>query len=90
MRRITVSVPDELGRKVKELSRETGLKVSQIFRMALEEHLTLHYPEEVRVKVRPTLLWRVKGRSLPRGPSPSLGRGRIGEYRFVGLDEIPL
>ena len=90
MPRVTVSVPRELSQKVQELVRKTGLKVSQIFRMALEEHLKLHYEEESSIKVRPTVLWKMRGRSLPRGPSPTLGRGRVGEYRFVSLDEISI
>lgn len=90
MHRVTISITENLSKKVEELSRKTGLKASQIFRTALEEHLRLHYAEEKDIDVRPTLLWKVKGGSLPRGPSPSLRRGRIGEYRFVSLDEIPV
>ncbi len=56
----------------------------------LEEHLRLRYPKEEEVKVRPSVVWKLKGRRFPRGPSPTLRRGRVGESRVVSLDEISL
>lgn len=90
MRRVTVSVPPSLAKRVEHISRATGLKVSQVFRVAVEEHLRLHYSDEQPPKVRPSVIWKVRGVSLPRGPSPTLRKGRVGEYQLVRLDQLPL
>lgn len=90
MRRITISVTEQVGREVEEISNRTGMKVSQIFRMALEEHMRLHYVKDEEIQIRPTVIWKTKGRNYARGPSPTLRQGQVGEYRIVSLDEISL
>ncbi len=90
MRRITISVTEQVGREVEEISNRTGMKVSQIFRMALEEHMRLHYLKDEEIQIHPTVIWKTKGRNYARGPSPTLRQGQVGEYRIVSLDEISL
>jgi len=90
MKRVTVSLSDELARRLRELSKDTGLKVSGIVAKALEEHLGMK-PATSSVSgalVQPTVLWKLRGRTYPRGPSPTLRRGKIGDWRIIELDKI--
>jgi hypothetical protein len=90
MKRVTVSLSDELAGRLRELSKESGLKISGIVAKALEEHLGMKAatPSVNEALVQPTVLWKLKGRTLPRGPSPTLRRGKIGDWRMIELDEI--
>jgi len=89
LQRLTVSLPEDLVKKVKRVSRESGLKVSRIVARALEQHLG----EEIsstEPAIRPTALWKLKGRSRLTAPSPTVRRGRVGMWRVVELDELPV
>lgn len=37
--RVTVSIPDEIGRRVEELAEKEGASVSSIYARAVEEHV---------------------------------------------------
>ncbi|MBS7644224.1 ribbon-helix-helix domain-containing protein [Candidatus Bathyarchaeota archaeon] len=90
MKRITVSLPDELARRLRELSKESGLKVSGIVVKALEEHLGIKALNSFvsEAPVQPTVLWKLRGRSFARAPSPTLRRGKIGVWQIIELDKI--
>jgi len=90
MKRVTVSLSDELARRLRELSKESGLKVSGVVAKALEEHLGMKPATSSvgRALVQPTVLWKLRGRTYPRGPSPTLRRGKIGDWRIIELDEL--
>jgi hypothetical protein len=90
MKRLTVSLSDELARRLGQLSEESGLKVSGIVAKALEEHLGMKAAASPisETLVQPTVLWKLKGRTYPRGPSPTLRRGKIGDWRIIELDKI--
>ena len=92
MKRISVSLPDELAGKVKEISRRTGLKISQIVSESINCYVELNYPElsTVKVKIYPTVLWKIRGRKATRGPSPTLRRGKIGEWKLIDIDKLQL
>lgn len=84
--RVTVSLPDNITKKLFGESRRTGLKVSQIVRHSLEEHMEI---PEMEVKVTPTVLWKLRGRRYPRGPSPTaLGRRKIGKWQIYEMDKV--
>ena len=89
MERLTVSLPDDLVKKVKRVSHESGLKVSRIVATALEQHLGQEVSSTPEPLIRPTVLWKLKGRSHLTAPSPTL-RGRVGSWRTVELDELPV
>jgi hypothetical protein len=90
MKRVTVSLKDELAGRLKELSKESGIKVSGIVAKALEEHLGIEASSSPinEAPVQPTVLWKLKGRTFPRAPSPTLRRGRIGGWQVIELDKI--
>ena len=88
MQRLTVSLPEDLVKKLKHVSHETGLKVSRIVATALEQHLS-EEASSAEPPIRPTALWKLKGRSHLTAPSPTL-RGRVGKWRIVELDELPV
>jgi len=82
--RVTVSLPDNITKRLFEESRRTGLKVSQIVKTSLEEHMEM--PEEV--KVTPVALWKLRGRRYARGPSITARRKKVGTYYVVDLDKL--
>jgi len=88
--RLTVSLPEDTVKKVKRISRETGLKVSQIVATAIEQHLNEQLQSPAEAPIHPTVLWKLKGRSSLRGPSPSLARARVGSWRIIDLDQLPV
>jgi hypothetical protein len=90
LQRLTVSLPEDLAKKVKRVSRESGLKVSRIVARALEQHLGEETAPSAEPLIRPTVLWKLKGRSHLTAPSPTLRRGRVGSWRTVELDELPV
>jgi hypothetical protein len=90
LQRLTVSLPDETLKRVKRISRESGLKVSQIVARALEQHLDEQAQIDAEAPVRPTVLWKLKGRKSLRAPSPRLERTRVGSWRIIDLDELSL
>jgi len=85
--RVTVSLPDEVARKLFEEKRRTGLKISQIVKKSLEEHMEI---PDFEVKVTPIALWKLKGRRYPRGPSITARRKKIGKYYVVDLDKLQI
>jgi hypothetical protein len=89
LQRLTVSLPDDLVKKVKRVSHKSGLKVSRIVATALEQHLA-EEASTAEPLIRPRVLWKLKGRSHLTAPSPTLGRGRVGSWRTVELDELPV
>jgi len=90
LERLTVSLPDSLVKKIKRISRETGLKVSRIVSKALEEHLAERGASPLEPPIRPTVLWKLRGRSRLMGPSPRLRRQHVGSWRIVELDKLPV
>jgi len=90
LQRLTVSLPEDLVKKVKRVSRESGLKVSRIVASALEQHFGEEISSSAEPLIRPTVLWKLKGRSHLTAPSPTLRRGRVGTWRTVELDELPV
>lgn len=90
MQRLTVSLPEDLVKKVKHLSHESGLKVSRIVATALEHHLGGEASSSTEALIRPTVLWKLKGRSHLTAPSPTLRKGPVGKWRTVELDELPI
>ena len=90
MERLTVSLPDETVKRVKRLSHESGLKVSQIVANALEQQLSEQSDVSVEAPIRPTVLWKLKGRRSLRAPSPRFGRTQVGSWRTIDLDELPV
>jgi hypothetical protein len=89
MERLTVSLPEATVKKVREASRESGLKISQIVARALEQQLN-EKTESAEAPIRPTVLWKLKGRKSLRGPSPRLVRSRVGSWRVIDLDELSI
>jgi hypothetical protein len=90
LERLTVSLPDSLVKKIKRISRESGLKVSRIVSKALEEHLAEQEASSLEAPIRPTVLWKLRGRSRLMGPSLRLGKQRVGSWRVVELDKLPV
>ena len=83
--RVTVSLPDEVAKKLFEEKRRTGLKISQIVKKSLEEHIEV--PDE-NVKVTPTVLWKLRGIRYPRGPSITALRHKIGKWKVYEMGKI--
>lgn len=55
--RVTVSIPEDTAKKLFEESKRTGLKVSQIVKTSLENHMEI--PHE-NVNVTPAVLWKLR------------------------------
>ncbi|MBS7622718.1 ribbon-helix-helix protein, CopG family [Candidatus Bathyarchaeota archaeon] len=87
--RLTISLPDEVAKRLRQISRESGVKVSTIVLRALGNHIGTK-PSQRDVSLRPKVLWGLRGRTYPRAPSPTLRRTRIGNWRTIGPDEIPV
>ncbi len=83
--RVTVSIPEDTAKKLFEESKRTGLKVSQIVKTSLEDHMEI--PHE-NVKVTPAVLWKLRGIRYPRGPSPSIRKHKIGKWRVYEMDKV--
>jgi len=90
LERLTVSLPEDLVKKVKRTSQETGLKVSRIVARALEQHMSEQIESTLEPPIHPAVLWKLKGRKSLRGPSPRLLRTRIGSWRTIDLDRKPV
>lgn len=90
MQRLTVSLPDELVKRVRQLSRSSGLKVSRIIAGAVEEHLGEEARSQAEPPIHPTVLWKLKGRSRMAAPSPTLRTTRVGSWRILERDELPV
>jgi hypothetical protein len=88
MQRLTVSLPENLVKRVKQISRQSGLKISRIVATALEEQLGDQTPQPEESPVHPTVLWKLKGRSRLKGPSTTLRTKRAGSWRLVELDRL--
>lgn len=86
---MTVSLPEELAKRVQQLSQKSGLKVSRIVVRALEQ-LMGEETQNTQAPLRPTALWKLKGRERLTAPSPRLRKGRVGSWRIVELDEVPV
>ena len=81
-----MSLPEDMVKKIKRLSETSGLKVSQIVSRALAQELSDQ--STVEAPIRPTVLWKLKGRKSLRGPSPTIRRTRVGSWHIVDLDEL--
>jgi len=88
LERLTVSLPEDTVKKVKQLSETSGLKISQIVARALEQELSDQDQSSVKAPIRPTVLWKLKGRKALRAPSLLLRSGRVGSWRIVDLNEL--
>lgn len=87
MGRITISLPDDLGKAVDKLTGEMAeyRKRSHLFADALREYIRINYPEVLPKEDRsgPMVLEGIGARKVPRGPSPSLmGRRKIEGFRI--------
>jgi metal-responsive CopG/Arc/MetJ family transcriptional regulator len=56
MQRLTVSLPENLVKRVKHISREGGLKISRIVATALEQQLGEQTPRPAEPPIHPTVL----------------------------------
>ncbi len=90
MQRLTVSLPQDLVERLKRASHESGLKVSRIVATALEQHLGEHAPSPAEPPIHPAVLWKLKGRSRLMGPSLRLRKARVGSWRIIELDKLPV
>ena len=90
LKRLTVSLPDTLGGKLKRLSRERGLKVSRIVSSALEEYLAEQDVSLLEPPIHPTVLCKLRGPSHLMGPSLRLNKQRVGSRRIVEFDRPPV
>ena len=90
MERLTVCLSEELVRKIKRISKESGLKISRIVADAVEEYLSEQFPLRVEPPTRPTILWKLKDRKMLSGPSPKLMRVQVGSWRVIDVDEVPV
>ena len=88
MQRLTVSLPENLVKRVKHISLESGLKISRIVATALEQQLGEETTRPAEPPIHPTVLWKLKGRRRLKGPSPTLRTKRAGSWRVVELDRI--
>ena len=77
-------------KKVRRVSHETGLKMSRVVARALEEHLSEEVQASAEPPIYPTVFWKLKGRTSLRGPSPRLAKAKVGSWRSIDLDELPL
>lgn len=91
MKRLTVSIPDDLARALDKLigvSREYRKK-SHLVADAIEQFLKTHYPDLAPPAARtyPTVLWKLgMKQTIRRGPSPWIEpRKPIGEWKLVEL-----
>jgi metal-responsive CopG/Arc/MetJ family transcriptional regulator len=91
MRRITVTIRDEVARALEEILANSAeyRKRSHVVEDALEQFIRINYPEllEKEERTYPSILWklRVHRRHL-RGPSPRIrGRKAVGEWRIVDV-----
>jgi hypothetical protein len=76
VKKISISLPDELFRELTLLSTETGRTRSSIITDALIAYLgEFDFPKEP--KIYPTALWRLKERSFVRLRSPKLAKVRV-------------
>lgn len=92
MRRLTVSLPEELMDALDKILVEYPefRKKSHVIADALEEFIRIHYPslmETREERIYPTVLWKLKTyRRKPRGPSlKAAGRKAPGEWKIVEL-----
>jgi hypothetical protein len=88
MQRLTVSLPQNLVTRVKQISQQSGLKISRIVATALEQQLGDQTTGPAEPLVHPTVLWKLKGRSHLKAPSPTLRTKRAGSWRLVELDRL--
>lgn len=86
--RLTVSLAEDLAKATRRAAKERTMKVSSIVASALKQYLGMETLSEP--PVRPTVLWKLKGRDRPAGPSPRMVRHRAGAWRVVPLDRIPV
>ena len=81
MRRLGVSLPDEIAELMDKVSAERGVKKSQLIAEALKEYIVRHYPEKLRVEGYPTVLWKLKLAGAFALRSPRLCSRRVrGEW----------
>ncbi len=90
LQRLTVSLPEDLVKRIKHISQERGLKISRIVATALEQQLSKQTRQLVELSVHPTILWKPKGRSLLKAPSPTLRTKPAGSWRIIELDKLPV
>ena len=90
MQRLTVSLPEDLVKRVKHMSHQTGLKISRIVATALEQQLSEQTQQPSEPPVRPTVLWKLKGRSRLKAPYPTLRTKPTGSWRVIELDKLPV
>lgn len=92
MERLTVSLDEKMARAVREVARREDLKLSAIVRKALDEYLASRQPQLLGKEpdIHPKVLWRLRGRLHPRGPSMRATKVKVGSFRIVDLSELQL
>ena len=90
LQRLTVSLPEDLVKRIKHISQERGLKISRIVATALEQQLSKQTRQLVELSIHPTILWNPKGRSLLKAPFPTLRTKPAGSWRIIELDKLPV
>lgn len=88
--RLTVSLPGEMVRSIKRAAKESGMKVSSLVASALEQYLGMEDVSPKEIRVYPTVLWKIRGRGRIRGPSLRAARTKVGVWRLVELDRVPV
>lgn len=89
-KRITISLDDKLARTLQETAKGSDLKVSTLVKKAVEEYLRRLELDSEEPAVHPKVVWRVRGRVNPRGPSVRMGRVKTGSFRIVDVDKLQI
>jgi hypothetical protein len=60
LERLTINLPDHLAKRVRRISKQTGLKISRIVAQAMEERM---HEEETpsQAPFHPSVSWKLKG-----------------------------
>jgi len=91
MKRLAVSIPDDLANAMEKLVGRTHpyRKRSHLVADALEQFLKNRFPELTQSGARtyPTVLWKLGPKyTMKRGPSPWIqSRKKLGEWKLVEL-----
>lgn len=89
-KRITISLDEKLAKALRETAKGSDLKVSTLVKKAVEEYLHRLEPDAEEPDIHPKVVWRVRGRVNPRGPSVRMGRMKTGSFRIVDVDKLQI
>ena len=81
MRRLGISLPDDIAELIDEVCSERGVKRSQLIAEALRDYVVRHHSEKLRGEGCPTVLWKLKLAGAFALRSPRLCSRRVrGEW----------